>query len=171
MTSKKRRQRGSRTHSGGSHKNRRGAGHRGGRGRAGRDKHESQNYGPLGKHGFDRPEKTKEEVLTIEVRKLDEDAALYAADGLAEDAGDGYRLDARDVVEDGHEADVVKVLGGGQVRQHLDVTADAFSDSARELLDEAGGEATLSDRGEERLAENEDEETEEVEEATNAESG
>ena len=32
MTSKKRRQRGSRTHGGGTHKNRRGAGHRGGRG-------------------------------------------------------------------------------------------------------------------------------------------
>jgi len=33
----------------------------------------------------------------------------------------------------------VKVLGGGQVRQSLTVTADAFSDSARDLLDEAGG--------------------------------
>jgi large subunit ribosomal protein L15 len=156
MTSKKRRQRGSRTHGGGSHKNRRGAGHRGGRGRAGRDSHEFHNYGPLGKHGFDRPEKVKEEVSTIDVRELDEDAALYAADDLAEDTEDGYRLDARDVVEDGHEADVVKVLGGGQVRQSLSVTADAFSDSARDLLDEAGGEAVLSDRGEERLADRED---------------
>lgn len=180
MTSKKRRQRGSRTHSGGSHKNRRGAGHRGGRGRAGRDKHESHNYGPLGKHGFSRPEKTKEEVLTIEVRKLDEDAALFAADGLAEDTGEGYRLDARDIVEDGHEADVVKVLGGGQVRRNLDVTADAFSDSARELLDEAGGEAVLSERGEERQADREDDTTardevdredEQVEETTNADAG
>ncbi|HET7324626.1 MAG TPA: uL15m family ribosomal protein [Halococcus sp.] len=174
MTSKKRRQRGSRTHSGGSHKNRRGAGHRGGRGRAGRDKHEFHNYEPLGKHGFSRPEKAKEEVLTIEVRELDEDAALLAADGLAEDTGDGYRLDARDVVEDGHEADVVKVLGGGQVRKSLDVTADAFSDSARELLADAGGEAALSERGAERLAALEDEgetENEEVEEATNAETG
>ena len=173
MTSKKRRQRGSRTHGGGTHKNRRGAGHRGGRGRAGRDKHEFHNYGPLGKHGFSRPEKVKEEILTIEVRELDEDAALYVAEGLAEDTGDGYRLDARDVVEDGHEADVVKVLGGGQVRRELDVTADAFSESAETLLDEAGGEATLSDRGEQRLADatdDTDEDTEEVEEATSAES-
>ena len=37
MTDKKRRQRGSRTHGGGSQKNRRGAGNRGGRGRAGRE--------------------------------------------------------------------------------------------------------------------------------------
>ncbi len=166
MTSKKRRQRGSRTHGGGTHKNRRGAGHRGGRGRAGRDKHEFHNYEPLGKHGFSRPEKAKEEVLTVEVRDLDEDAALFAADGLAEDTDDGYRLDARDIVEDGHDADVVKVLGGGQVRQNLTVTADAFSESARELLSEAGGEASLSDRGEERLAEEEDED-EQVEEPTN----
>ena len=169
MTSKKRRQRGSRTHSGGSHKNRRGAGHRGGRGRAGRDSHEFHNYGPLGKHGFSRPEKAKEEVLTIEVRELDEDAALYAAEGLAEDTGEGYRLDARDIVEDGHDADAVKVLGGGQVRQSLTVTADAFSASARDLIDGAGGEASLSERGEERLAEREDDE-EEAEEDTNAES-
>lgn len=169
MTSKKRRQRGSRTHSGGSHKNRRGAGHRGGRGRAGRDDHEFHNYGPLGKHGFSRPEKAKEEILTVEIRELDEDAALYAADGVAEETADGYELDARDVVEDGHDADAVKVLGGGQVRQSLTVTADAFSESARELIDEAGGEATLSERGEERLAEREDAD-EEAEEATSAES-
>jgi large subunit ribosomal protein L15 len=169
MTSKKRRQRGSRTHSGGSHKNRRGAGHRGGRGRAGRDKHESHNYGPLGKHGFSRPEKTKEDVLTVEVRELDEDAALYAAEGIAEETDDGYRLDARDVVEDGHDADAVKVLGGGQVRQSLAVIADAFSESARDLIAEAGGDASLSERGEERLAEREEEE--EAEEATSAESG
>ena len=155
MTSKKKRQRGSRTHGGGSHKNRRGAGHRGGRGAAGRDKHEFHNYEPLGKHGFTRPESVQDEVLEIAVQKLDEDAAVYAADGLAEETDDGFRLDARDIVEDGHEADVVKVLGGGQVRNQLEVVADAFSASARALIEEADGEVTLSDRAEE--AEDEDE--------------
>lgn len=81
MTSKKRRQRGSRTHSGGSHKNRRGAGHRGGRGRAGRSKHEFHNYEPKGKHGFKRPHDIREEVAEIDVQKLDEDAILYVAEG------------------------------------------------------------------------------------------
>jgi large subunit ribosomal protein L15 len=152
MTSKKRRQRGSRTHGGGTHKNRRGAGNRGGRGNAGRDKHEFHGQEPLGKHGFTRPEKVQEEVLTVDVRELDEDLALYAADGIAEEEGETYHLDARDVVEDGHEADAVKVLGGGQVRRTLSVTADAFSASARELIEDAGGEASLSERGEERLA-------------------
>ncbi|SER92957.1 uL15m family ribosomal protein [Natrinema salaciae] len=149
MTSKKRRQRGSRTHSGGSHKNRRGAGHRGGRGRAGRSKHEFHNYEPKGKHGFKRPHDIREDVAEIDVQKLDEDAILYAAEDLAEETDGGYELDARDIVEDGHEVDVVKVLGSGQVRNQLTVTADAFSDAAREKLEAAGGEAVVSERGQE----------------------
>ncbi|SDF07911.1 uL15m family ribosomal protein [Halorientalis regularis] len=157
MTSKKKRQRGSRTHGGGSHKNRRGAGHRGGRGRAGRDKHEFHNYEPLGKEGFTRPQKLQEDIAEIDVRELDEDAALLAADGVAEQEGDGYRIDVRDVVEDGHEVDAVKVLGGGQVRNELTLVADDFSDSARELLESAGGSAELTERGEQRQAEREDE--------------
>ncbi len=152
--SKKRRQRGSRTHGGGTHKNRRGAGHRGGRGRAGRSKHEFHNYEPLGKHGFKRPQSVQDTVLEVRVQKLDEDAALYAADGLAEEDGDAYVIDARDVVDDGHDVDVVKVLGGGQVRNELIVTADAFTAGAVGLLEEAGGDAVLSARAEE--AESED---------------
>jgi len=167
MTSKKKRQRGSRTHGGGTHKNRRGAGHRGGRGRAGRDKHEFHNYEPLGKSGFKRPQKLKEDVEEIDVRELDEDAALLAAEGLAEETDGGYRIDVRDVVDDGHDVDAVKVLGGGQVRQALDVVADDFSDSARELIEDAGGSAELTDRGEQRRAEMEADTTtdEEQEEA------
>ena len=161
MTSKKRRQRGSRTHGGGTHKNRRGAGHRGGRGRAGRSKHEFHNYGPLGKHGFSRPEKVQDTVLTVDVQKLDEDAPLYAADGVAEEEDGTYRLDARDVVEDGHEVDAVKVLGGGQVRNQLSITADAFSASAVELVEDAGGEAIVSERG--QVEEEEPDEEEESE--------
>ncbi|SDM59647.1 large subunit ribosomal protein L15 [Halogranum gelatinilyticum] len=153
MTSKKRRQRGSRTHGGGTHKNRRGAGHRGGRGRAGRSKHEKHNYAPLGKYGFKRPEDAQTTVLEVTVQKLDEDAALLAADGLAEKEGDAYHIDARDVVEDGYDADAVKVLGSGQVRQELHVVADAFTAGAVELIEEAGGSAELSERAEEEADE------------------
>jgi len=155
MTSKKRRQRGSRTHGGGTHKNRRGAGHRGGRGRAGRLKHEFHNYEPIGKHGFKRPQDAQDDVVEISVQKLDEDAVLYVAEGDAEEDGDGYVIDARDVVEDAWEADAVKVLGNGQVRNELHVVADAFTASARALIEEAGGSAELSERGE-ALAESED---------------
>jgi len=152
MTSKKRRQRGSRTHGGGTHKNRRGAGHRGGRGRAGRSKHEFHNYEPIGKHGFKRPEDAQLTVAEVNVQKLDEDAALLVADDLAEADGDAYHIDARDVAEDAESVDAVKVLGGGQVRQELHVVADAFSDGAVELIEDAGGSVELSERGEELLA-------------------
>jgi large subunit ribosomal protein L15 len=165
MTSKKRRQRGSRTHGGGTHKNRRGAGHRGGRGAAGRSKHEFHNYGPLGKYGFKRPEDSQTEVLEVKVQKLDEDAALYAADDLATEDGDAYVIDARDVVDDGYDADVVKVLGGGQVRRELRITADAFTAGAVELIEESGGEATLSERAEEAASEAETDSDDEDNEA------
>jgi large subunit ribosomal protein L15 len=147
MGSKKRRQRGSRTHSGGSHKNGRGAGHRGGRGAAGRDKHEFHNYKPLGKHGFSRPDSLIDSVAEISVQQLDEEAALLAADGVAETDGDAYVIDARDVVDAGHDVDVVKVLGDGQVRNELVVTADAFSADAVALVEDAGGSAELTEKG------------------------
>jgi large subunit ribosomal protein L15 len=161
MTDKKSRQRGSRTHGGGSHKNRRGAGHRGGRGRAGRDKHEFHNYEPLGKHGFSRPEAVQDEVLEVTVQELDENAALYVADGVAEETDAGVALDARDIVEDGHEADVVKVLGDGQVRNELVVVADAFTASAVEKIESAGGSADLSDRAERADADDDEDSDEE----------
>jgi len=159
MTSKKRRQRGSRTHGGGTHKNRRGAGHRGGRGRAGRDKHEFHNYEPIGKHGFKRPEDSQRTIAEVNVQEIDEDAALLAADGLAEKDGDAYHVDARDVADDAEDADIVKVLGGGQVRQELHLIADAFSDGAVELVEDAGGSVELTERGEELAAEDEAEES------------
>jgi large subunit ribosomal protein L15 len=173
MTSKKRRQRGSRTHGGGTHKNRRGAGHRGGRGRAGRDKHEFHNYEPLGKHGFTRPEETQQTVAEVRVQKLDEDAALLAADGLADQEGDAYHIDARDVAEDGYDVDVVKVLGGGQVRNELHVTADAFTSGAVGLLEDGGGTAELSERGRKAAeeAEEADEDADETEEASDEANG
>jgi large subunit ribosomal protein L15 len=164
MTSKKRRQRGSRTHGGGSHKKRRGAGHRGGRGRAGRKKHERGNYPKRGKHGFKRPQKTDREVETINVRKLDEDAILLAETGVAEESDGGYTLDARDVVEDGHEVDAVKVLGGGQVHNSLTVTADAFSDAAAAAIADAGGEAVLTEKGEELASDDEEAEADTTDE-------
>ncbi len=157
MTDKKRRARGSRTHGGGTHKNRRGAGNRGGRGNAGRSKHQIHGQEPLGKHGFTRPPVVQREVREVDLQTLDERAPEFAAAGLAEATDGGYRLDARDVVEGGHEADVVKVLGRGQARRALYVTADAFSETARARIEAAGGEATLSERAEaERAAAAED---------------
>ncbi|MFB6162841.1 MAG: uL15m family ribosomal protein [Halococcoides sp.] len=156
MTSKKRRQRGSRTHGGGSQKNRRGAGHRGGRGAAGRDKHEQHLHDPLGKSGFTRPEKVTDDVAEVSLQKLDEDAALLAADGLAEEVEGGYRIDAREIADD-NEADLVKVLGSGPLRGELEVVADAFSDGARAAIEESGGTAELTELGQDRQTEDDGE--------------
>jgi large subunit ribosomal protein L15 len=40
----------------------------------------------------------------------------------------------------------VKVLGGGQVYEQLEVTADAFSAGAVELIEGEGGDAVVSER-------------------------
>ncbi|MFW6153497.1 MAG: uL15m family ribosomal protein, partial [Halobacteriota archaeon] len=112
MTDKKRRQRGSRTHGGGSSKKRRGAGHRGGRGNAGRSKHEMHGQPPLGKHGFTRPEAVVDDVATVNVGRLDEDAPMLVDRGLATETDDGVEIDARAVLDPTHDVDRVKVLGG-----------------------------------------------------------
>jgi large subunit ribosomal protein L15 len=146
MTDKQKRQRGSRTHGGGTHKNRRGAGNRGGRGNAGRSKHQIHGQDPLGKHGFKRPDGVQADVREVALRTLDERAPEFAAEGLAEETDGGFRVDARDVVDGGHEADVVKVLGSGQARRTLEVTADAFSETAVERIEDAGGTVVLTER-------------------------
>jgi large subunit ribosomal protein L15 len=46
----------------------------------------------------------------------------------------------------------VKVLGASQLYNQLEVTADAFTDVAREVIEAEGGEAVLSERGQERAA-------------------
>ena len=167
MTSKKRRNRGSRTHGGGSHKNRRGAGHRGGRGKAGSRKHEMHHYGPWAKHGFTQPEEVQDNVAEVRVQKIDEDAALLAAEGVAEAEGDGYRIDVRDVVEGGHDddVDVVKVLGDGQVRNELHLLADAFSDAAAGKVEAAGGSVELTVSGKQRIEETDNDTTDDANES------
>ena len=167
MTSKKKRQRGSRTHGGGTQKNRRGAGHRGGRGNAGSRKHEMHHHGPWDKHGFTRPDDVQETVLETDLQTLDEDAALLAAEGVAEEEGDGYRIDVRDAAEGGHDddVDVVKVLGDGQVRNELHLLADAFSDAAAEKVEAAGGSVELTVSGKRRLEETDNDTTDDANES------
>lgn len=129
----KKRGRGSRTHGGGTQKNRRGGGNRGGRGDAGRDKHEKFSHPGLGKHGFQRPQKVQEEVKTADIGKIDQKVYELVDEGVVEETDDGYEVDA-------DEMGVDKILGGGQVRNSLVVRAEDFSDSAVEKIESAGGE-------------------------------
>ena len=80
---------------------------------------------------------------------------------IAEQDGDTYHIDVREIVEDGHDVDAVKVLGAGQVRNELSLVADDFSESAREKVEAAGGETELTERGQERQSRKTDNESDE----------
>jgi large subunit ribosomal protein L15 len=116
--------RGSRTHGGGTHKNRRGAGSRGGRGNAGGCKHHFQREmmrgRAMGKHGFYKH--NAKEVDIVNVGELDSMA------------GEDGRVDLGKM----------KVLGRGKLARPVSVSAASFSAVAREKIEEAGGEVVVS---------------------------
>lgn len=162
MTSKKRRQRGSRTHGGGSHKNRRGAGNRGGRGDAGRDKHEFHNYDSLGKSGFSRPPDAVEEDPE-EVHLHDVDAHLFYEVGTPGRLPEtDVRIHARELVEGADSEDRVKVLGDGRtdngapsqpglspdggassISIPVEIVADEFTEPAKQRIETGGGSVVV----------------------------
>ncbi|MBM6400096.1 50S ribosomal protein L15 [Phycicoccus sonneratiae] len=82
--------------------------------------------------GFKNPFKTEYQVVN-----LDKLASLYPEGGdvTVED------LVAKGAVRDGHP---VKVLGTGEISVKVSVTADAFSTSAKEKIEAAGGSATTA---------------------------
>jgi large subunit ribosomal protein L15 len=80
--------------------------------------------------GFTNPFRTEYQVVN-----LDRLSSLYP-DGGAVDPAD---LAAKGAVRAGEP---VKVLGGGDVSVALQVTANAFSSSAKEKIEAAGGTAT-----------------------------
>jgi large subunit ribosomal protein L15 len=82
--------------------------------------------------GFTNPFRTEYQVVN-----LDRLAALYP-DGGEVTVGD---LIARGAVRDGHP---VKVLGSGEISVAVTVTAQAFSATAKEKIEAAGGSATLA---------------------------
>lgn len=135
---KKRRVRGTRTHGGGSQKNRRSAGNRGGRGNAEQSLHNEE---PLGKHGFTRPEQTSKNVSELSIREIDEDIEVLLHEGVAEKTENGFSIDLRDVATD---ADMVKLLGSGEVMHRLEIVTDDASKSAIEKIEAAGGSVELT---------------------------
>ncbi len=82
--------------------------------------------------GFKNPFKTEYQVVN-----LDRLSALYPSGGdvTVED------LVAKGAVRDGHP---VKVLGSGEITVAVNVTAAAFSTSAKEKIEAAGGSATTA---------------------------
>lgn len=117
----------------------RGSGSRGGRGNAGSGKHKqikSIKEGRIfGKVGFKRHPSLRSKPITINLsdiaRKLDswvlEEKAKKTSAGI-------FVLDLRAL---GYE----KVLGSGNLNIKIEITADSFSNKAKEKIEEAGGKA------------------------------
>jgi large subunit ribosomal protein L15 len=88
------------------------------------------------KFGFKNP--FRKEYRIVNVSRLDE---LVEA-GRLDAAG---AITPAVLVEAGlaGTADRIKILGGGELSRALDVTAHAFSKSARQKIEEVGGKATV----------------------------
>lgn len=88
----------------------------------------------FGKHGFKRPAAVQEEVKAINIGDLDERLEELMQLGAARQEGEKFIVDVGKL---GFE----KILGGGQVRHPMDVTAKKFVESAKRKLEAAGGKA------------------------------
>jgi large subunit ribosomal protein L15 len=139
-TNKRSKYRGSRTCGGGTHKNRRGAGNRGGRGRAGINAHHFVKWykemgGPVfGKDGFSNSSQCT--VTVMDVGNIDQIVPSLLAQGIAKTDGDVIVINTADMGID-------KVLGSGKVTKKLNISAQAFSESARAKIEKMGGKTQI----------------------------
>jgi large subunit ribosomal protein L15 len=139
-TNKRSKYRGSRTCGGGTHKNRRGAGNRGGRGRAGINAHHFVKWykemgGPVfGKDGFFHNPATL--VTTIDVGIIDQIIPSLIAQGIAKQEGDAVTINVADM-------GIEKVLGSGRVTKKINISAEAFSETAKAKIEKMGGKAQV----------------------------
>jgi large subunit ribosomal protein L15 len=139
-TNKRSKYRGSRTCGGGTHKNRRGAGNRGGRGRAGINAHHFVKWykemgGPVfGKDGFSNSSELTISVMDIGI--IDQIVPSLLAQGVAKNEGDVIVINVAEIGID-------KVLGSGKVTKKLNISAPAFSESAKIKIEKMGGKAQI----------------------------
>jgi large subunit ribosomal protein L15 len=139
-TNKRSKFRGSRTCGGGTHKNRRGAGNRGGRGRAGINAHHFVKWykemgGPVfGKDGFSNS--TQVTVTVMDVGIIDQIIPSLLAQGIAKNEGDAIVINTADM-------GICKVLGSGKVTKKLNISAQAFSESAKLKIEKMGGKTQI----------------------------
>jgi large subunit ribosomal protein L15 len=139
-TNKRSKYRGSRTCGGGTHKNRRGAGNRGGRGRAGINAHHFVKWykemgGPVfGKNGFSNSSQIT--VTVIDVGIIDQIIPSLLAQGIAKNEGDVIVINTADI-------GIEKVLGSGKVTKKMNISAQAFSESAKAKIEKMGGKTQI----------------------------
>ncbi len=135
MTSKKKRQRGSKTHSTGSMKNKRGAGHKGGRGRAGTGKRgdavKPSHWKKQGKKGFTSLQQKRGRGAAINISDVNEQLETLKDEGVA------YEEDG-ELVVDLEMLGIEKLLGSGEPTGYSVVVKD-ISDTARDKIEGSGG--------------------------------
>ncbi len=135
---KKSRMRGSKTHGGGSMKNRRGSGNRGGRGRAGSGKRgdakKPSYWKEPAKKGFTPV--NPDDYESINLDHLSNIADSLVEEGAAEKKGDVYKIDLSEV-------GIEKVLGSGFPNKKLEIVVEKASSKAVKKVEDAGGEVTV----------------------------
>ncbi len=140
MTNKKKRQRGSHTHGGGSKKKRRGAGNRGGRGRAGTGKKGDQKkpsyWKEKKKKGFKSLQQKKGKPDVINISQLNETLDNLKEKGLIEKENGQYQVDLK-------ELGYGKLLGAGSPKEEYNIKVEKASDSAVEKVEDNGGNVEL----------------------------
>lgn len=141
--SKNSRQRGSKTHGGGSMKKRRGAGHRGGRGAAGSGKRGDAKkpsiwraYPAKGKHGFTSHADSGN--VTITIKHLEEHTKTLLEQGIVTMQGKAYTAD---LTKAGYD----KLLATGNATKQWTITIDQATPAAIEKIKKAGGQVNIQD--------------------------
>ncbi|MBI4153064.1 uL15 family ribosomal protein [Candidatus Woesearchaeota archaeon] len=138
---KSKRMRGRAWHGWGSKKKHRGAGNRSGRGNAGRGKrsgHKKPSFLKrmefLGHKGFTvhGALQEKREARAVNVEFIQQHLDEFVREGKVEKRNDEYIIDAEKM---GWQ----KILGSGQVREKLHITARVFSKKAKEKIEKAKG--------------------------------
>ena len=142
------RMRGSKTHGTGGMKKARGSGHRGGVGMAGTGKRADHKkslviklYGNkyFGKQGITSKKTERIKSRFINLRDIEKNF-----DSLMKKYGKNKEL----VLED------YKILGEGELKEKITIKANAFSESARQKIEKAGGKAILINDSEKEAKEN-----------------
>lgn len=142
---KVRKQRGFRTYGWGHPKKHRGSGSRGGVGKAGRGKKGSHKktlyynlgYGYVGwKSGFTNPTGSSS-VKTINLKEIENNLHNYVEKKIAKETKGIIELDVS-------QLGCQKVLGSGNLKTKMKITAKSFSSGAAEKIKAAGGETVVA---------------------------
>ncbi len=139
IKSTKRKYLGHRTYGGGNTKNRRGKGSKGGKGRGGFHKHKWLQTIKRGEH--------KPENKGIKNGRQRADYKVVTLENILESAQKGAYAKEGDalVANLAEKSKKIKVLGNGAFALKANVTAHAFSKSAKEKIEKAGGKAIIKE--------------------------